>query len=257
MAAAVRLKPLLFAIHTYYALLMKLIAHELLALQHGFGVASFVEGVGSADDEKLKEKLGYLESGSDFKALGIVNFLDADFFSWYLDTWSKRLALAARGIVRALAHFEPATPVLDPDWTRDLLQKLYELIVPRVLRHSLGEYYTPDWLAGYLVEKSEYSGDPGLGFSTRLAAPEHFSCKLSSVRPSLPRDSRVPGSPRLGEQFLTVWLDLISTRSRCSRRAPTTLLPLPGSCHTCGRLHPGIFAIQSCRLIATRNGRLH
>ena len=164
MAAAVRLKPLLFAIHTYYALLMKLIAHELLALQHGFGVASFVEGVGSADDEKLKEKLGYLESGSDFKALGIVNFLDADFFSWYLDTWSKRLALAARGIVRALADFEPATPVLEPDWTRDLLQKLYELIVPRVLRHSLGEYYTPDWLAGYLVEKSEYSGDPATRF---------------------------------------------------------------------------------------------
>lgn len=45
MAAAVRLKPLLFAIHTYYALLMKLIAHELLALQEDdFGVRSFVEG---------------------------------------------------------------------------------------------------------------------------------------------------------------------------------------------------------------------
>lgn len=160
MAAAVRLKPLLFAIHTYYALLMKLIAHELLALQQGFGVASFVEGIGAADDDKLKERLGYLESGSDFNSLGIVNFLEADFFSWYLDTWSKRLALAARGIVRVLAEFEPATPVLEPDWTRDLLQKLYELIVPKVLRHTLGEYYTPDWLAGYLVERSGYAGDP-------------------------------------------------------------------------------------------------
>lgn len=164
LAAAVRLKPLLFAIHTYYALLMKLIAHELLALQHGFEVASFVEGVGSVDDEKLKQKLGYLESGSDFNTLGIVNFLEADFFSWYLDTWSKRLALATRGIVRALADFEPATPVLEPDWTRDLLQKLYELIVPRVLRHSLGEYYTPDWLAGHLMERSGYSGDPTTRF---------------------------------------------------------------------------------------------
>lgn len=161
MAAAVRLKPLLFAIHTYYALLMKLIAHELLALQEGFSVRSFVGGVAALDDDKLKEKLSYLESGSDFNALGIVNFLEADFFSWYLDTWSSRLAVATRGMVRALADFEPATPVLEPEWTRDLLQKLYELIVPRGLRHSLGEYYTPDWLASYLVDRSGYSGNPG------------------------------------------------------------------------------------------------
>lgn len=164
MAAAVRLKPLLFAIHTYYALLMKLIAHELLAMQEGFGVRSFVEGVSALDDAKLKEKLGYLESGSDFNALGIINFLEADFFSWYLDTWSNRLASATRGMIRALADFEPATPVLEPEWTRDLLQKLYELIVPRGLRHSLGEYYTPDWLAGYLVDRSGYTGDPKTRF---------------------------------------------------------------------------------------------
>jgi len=54
--------------------------------------------------------------------------------------------------------------VLEPDWTRDLLQKLYELIVPRRLRHTLGEYYTPDWLAGYLVDLSGYRGDPASRF---------------------------------------------------------------------------------------------
>ncbi len=164
MAAAVRLKPLLFAIHTYFALLMKLIAHELLALQEGFSVRSFVHGIGSLDDEKLRDKFGQLESGSEFNALGIENFLEADFFSWYLDAWTPRLAVATRGIVRALADFEPATPVLEPEWTRDLLQKLYEMIVPRGLRHSLGEYYTPDWLAGYLVDRSGWTGDPAERF---------------------------------------------------------------------------------------------
>ncbi|MFH0342196.1 MAG: Eco57I restriction-modification methylase domain-containing protein [Chromatiales bacterium] len=159
-----RLKPLLFGIHTYYALLMKLIAHELLAMQKRFSVTSFVQGAGTMEDEELKEKLGYLESGSDFNALGIVNFLEADFFSWYLDVWNKGLGSSIRGLVRALAEFEPATPVLEPDWTRDLLQKLYELIVPRVLRHSLGEYYTPDWLAGHLLDKSGYTGDSATRF---------------------------------------------------------------------------------------------
>lgn len=162
--SGVRLKPLLFAIHTYYALLMKLVAYELLALQRDFRVLSFVEGLEAADEKKLRERLNYMESGADFDKMGISNFLEADFFSWYLDTWNPKLAVAIRGIIRALAEFEPATPVLEPEWTRDLLQKLYELIVPKVLRHSLGEYYTPDWLAGYLVDKSGYTGDTAMRF---------------------------------------------------------------------------------------------
>jgi hypothetical protein len=156
----IRLKPLLFAIHTFYALLMKLIAVELLALQRDLAVTSFVSGVSAETDEVLRERLARLESGEDFRARGIENFLEADFFSWYLDAWNKPVAGALRNIIRALSDFEPATPVLEPDWTRDLLQKLYELVVPRMLRHSLGEYYTPDWLAGYLVDLSGYKGDP-------------------------------------------------------------------------------------------------
>jgi len=160
MPGGVRLKQLLFAIHTYYAFLMKVIAVELLALQRESTVASFVKGLGGLDDEALKERLERLESGEDFIERGIKNFLEADFFRWYLDGWNPALANTFRAIVRALADFEPATPVLEPDWTRDLLKKLYELIVPKKLRHDLGEYYTPDWLAGYLIDKSGYTGDP-------------------------------------------------------------------------------------------------
>ncbi|MBC8525470.1 MAG: N-6 DNA methylase, partial [Candidatus Cloacimonetes bacterium] len=85
-------------------------------------------------------------------------------FSWYLDGWSPHIANIFRGIVNTLSDFEPATPILEPEWTRDLLQRLYELLVPRKLRHDLGEYYTPDWLAGYVVDKSGYKGKIGTRF---------------------------------------------------------------------------------------------
>jgi len=143
---------------------MKLIAIELLALQRDLSVASFVEDLSSASDDDLKLRLQELESGAGFQNKGINNFLEADFFSWYLDAWNPKLCKALRGLIRALSEFEPATPVLEPDWTRDLLQKLYELIVPKKLRHALGEYYTPDWLAGYLVDKSGYDGASGSRF---------------------------------------------------------------------------------------------
>ncbi len=162
--AGIRLKTLLFAIHTFYAFLMKLIAIELLALQRDAAVVSFVGGLAALDDAGLKARLDDLESGSGFRDRGIANFLEADFFSWYLDAWGGRLAEAVRGIVRGLADFEAATPVLEPDWTRDLLQHLYEALVPKALRHGLGEYYTPDWLAGYLVDRTGYDGAPGTRF---------------------------------------------------------------------------------------------
>ena len=176
----IRLKSLLFAIHTFYALLMKLIAIELLALQRDVQVTSFVEGLASQNDDEIRVKLSELESGLGFIDRGISNFLEADFFSWYLDVWTGKVAANIRGMIRALADFEPATPVLEPDWTRDLLQKLYELLVPKILRHGLGEYYTPDWLAGYLIDKTGYNGamdrrflDPACGSGTFLVQAIH------------------------------------------------------------------------------------
>jgi len=175
MPAGVRLKQLLFAIHTFYAFLMKIISIELVSMQDRSTVKSFVKGLIALDDDELKKRLTYLESGADFNDQGIVNFLEADLFSWYLDGWDSHIASIFRGMVNALSDFEPATPILEPEWTRDLLQNLYELIVPRKLRHDLGEYYTPDWLAGYVVDKSGYKGaigsrflDPSCGSGTFL-----------------------------------------------------------------------------------------
>ncbi|MFH1231172.1 MAG: N-6 DNA methylase [Planctomycetota bacterium] len=180
MSGGVRLKECLFAIHTYYAFLMKLIAIELVSLQRESTMESFIKGLDALSDKELKERLSYLESGADFIHHGIENFLEADFFSWYLDDWSDTMAKAFRGILREFNNFESATPILEPDWTRDLLQKLYEVIVPKQLRHSLGEYYTPDWLAGYVVDKSGYQGkicqrflDPFCGSGTFLVQAIH------------------------------------------------------------------------------------
>ncbi len=164
MPGGIRLKQLLFSIHTYYAFLMKVIAIELLALQEDRTVVSFVKNLGGVDDDELKIRLARLESGLDFNDRGITNFLEADFFRWYLDVWTPALGNTFRNIVRELSEFEPATPILEPEWTIDLLKKLYELIVPRKLRHDLGEYYTPDWLAQHLIEKSGYDGNPKTRF---------------------------------------------------------------------------------------------
>jgi methylase of polypeptide subunit release factors len=154
------LKKLLFAVHTYYVLLMKMLAAELISLQEGSWFVSFTAEIEAASDEILKTKIEHLENGGLFKQFNIVNFLEADFFRWYLDAWDAPLAQNLRHVAIALQQFEPATATIDPDATRDLLKKLYQYLLPRRVRHDLGEFYTPDWLAERLIRQVGYDGNP-------------------------------------------------------------------------------------------------
>jgi type I restriction-modification system DNA methylase subunit len=62
-------------------------------------------------------------------------------------------------MARGLSEFEPATTTIDPNSTRDLLKRLYQYLVPDIIRHNLGEYYTPDWLAELVLDEVGYKGD--------------------------------------------------------------------------------------------------
>jgi type I restriction-modification system DNA methylase subunit len=151
---------LLFSIHTYFAFLMKLIAAELLNLRETTFTSSLTSRLTHIPDDELKSQLEDIENGGMYSRKGITNFLEGDFFRWYLDTFeSPELKDAIREIVRTLSEFEPATSTLDPSPTRDLLKKLYQYLVPKEVRHGLGEYYTPDWLAELLLNEVGYDGD--------------------------------------------------------------------------------------------------
>jgi hypothetical protein len=150
---------LLFSIHTYFALLMKFIAAELVTLSDtGIG-ASYCQQLVHAPKDGLRAQLSDIEDGGVYARRGITNFLEGDFFRWYLDAFSPRLEEAIREVARALSDFEPATTSIDPEATRDLLKKLYQYLVPQQVRHKLGEYYTPDWLAELVLDEVGYKGD--------------------------------------------------------------------------------------------------
>jgi SAM-dependent methyltransferase len=154
---------LIFSIHTYYALLMKLMAAEIVYL---YGGGKFYRSyIAELDDafsregvEGLRKALAELEGGGVFRRLlNIENFLEGDYFSWYLDELDGELAEALAEVSRRLSDYEIATPQLEPEFARDLLKRLYQNLVPGELRHRLGEYYTPDWLANLLLDEGGLS----------------------------------------------------------------------------------------------------
>jgi len=167
---------LLFSIHTYFAFLMKLIAVEILTLKDSSLTSSFCSEISHLSEEEIERKLEDIENGGIYSRKGITNFLEGDFFCWYLDALdSPELKDAIKEITRALSEFEPATTTIDPASSRDLLKKLYQYLVPREIRHNLGEYYTPDWLAELILNEVGYDGntlkrllDPACGSGTFL-----------------------------------------------------------------------------------------
>jgi len=158
---------LFFAIHTYYAAFIKLlalqVAHYYLMPKVGTGLAAIAD----YESEKLCDYLREMERGGLFAQLGIRNFLEGDFFGWYLDIWDEAMNGALRRLMGDLANYSLVTLDVDPEETRDLLKKLYQNLMPKKLRHALGEYYTPDWLAERLLNQLGYKGIP----SERLLDP--------------------------------------------------------------------------------------
>ena len=185
---------LLFSIHTYFAFLMKLIAAEILTLSETSFSSSLAYQMVHASDEDLKRQLEDIENGGIYARRGIINFLEGDFFRWYLYALdSPELREVIREIARGLSEFEPATSTLDPAYTRDLLKKLYQYLVPKKVRHRLGEYYTPDWLAELLLNEVGYKGntlkrllDPACGSGTFLVLAIQRAIKHGREKEKLP-----------------------------------------------------------------------
>jgi len=151
---------MLFCVHTYFALLMKFIAAELLSVSEWSFTTSFSRELVHSPTEELLSRLRDIEDGGIYYKRGITNFIEGDFFRWYLEAFdSPRLQDAIREVARCLSEFEPATTTIEPEVTRDLLKKLYQYLVPDVVRHHLGEYYTPDWLAELVLNEAGYRGD--------------------------------------------------------------------------------------------------
>ncbi|MDR1183870.1 MAG: N-6 DNA methylase, partial [Coriobacteriales bacterium] len=121
-----------------------------------------------------RDRLLALEDGSLFLEFGVSNMLTGDFFSWYVhdEYWSLYENFVDR-LLESFRNVDFSTEHKNKTATIDLFKELYMSFVPKALRHALGEYYTPDWLAQHVINESEWSPsqsllDPTCGSGTFL-----------------------------------------------------------------------------------------
>ena len=149
---------LIFAIQTYYAMFIKLLVTEMLN-QKKMKVNINTQMNFSSKDCAYKE-LQNIENGQLFVQFGINNFIENDFFGWYLDEWDTEIYDEVKQLLRKIGDYNfYETTNLDDSGSQDLLRKLYNYLMPKSLRHALGEYYSPDWLAQRTYNEVGINGD--------------------------------------------------------------------------------------------------
>ncbi|GLB93128.1 N-6 DNA methylase [Mycobacterium kiyosense] len=155
----------LFINHTLLVTAAELIAHAVL----GFDV-------GPTGTLTARE----ITSGAEFANARIRGVVEADFFDWVADTPAGESFV--RNLGRRVSRF---------DWSNvehDVLKVLYQSVITQETRESLGEYYTPDWLADRMVHAfvadplNSVVADPSCGSGTFLFhAVRHFLAAASEA----------------------------------------------------------------------------
>lgn len=167
----------LFSLHTSYAIILKFIAYRVVSDVKFGTVLQDYRSLTKASPEVIRSFVATLEDGELFRQIGILNLLEGDFFSWYSDEnqWDDTISDAIRDIMVTLARYEDTRSIFETEKVVDLFRLLYEATVPQVVRSSLGEFYTPYWLASHVLESSKPTGewtalDPCCGSGTFLIA---------------------------------------------------------------------------------------
>jgi hypothetical protein len=151
---------LLFAVQTYYVLVVKLLVWQAVARarQSDPPVQTILNTPGS---DRLLRFVETIES--EYVALGSTDgTAPADPLAWYTRAWSQPMDAWFRRMATVWSEYDFAAAVEDPVGTGDLLKTLYQGIFPKRFRHVLGEYYTPDWLVEQMLDEAGYTGAPGV-----------------------------------------------------------------------------------------------
>ena len=176
----------LFIRHTYLSLVIG------VAVQASFGID--IRQLAETDPSDL------LQGRRFHDATGLSGIIESDFFAWPDEVGGHDLIQA---LARRVARF---------DWLHappDIAAILYETVIPPEERRTLGEYYTPNWLARTMVQElvtdplNQRVLDPACGSGTFIAeAIGHFLAAATS--PFLPAkgvagDAENTPSPLRGE----------------------------------------------------------
>lgn len=156
-----RLSIVLFVIHTYNSIVIKLLAAEIVSqISNLTAYTDFSQLAVSLDKDGLINIMDRdIEHSELYSRAHIHGFVEEPLYSWYIDAYRQidddttkgRIVESLKGLLTKISSYMMED--LTAAQANDVLKRFYQNLVPQVLRKSLGEYYTPDWLVETALDK--------------------------------------------------------------------------------------------------------
>ena len=143
----------LYALQTTYAIIVKLIACKVIDKLNYNNKSSSYFDLSQISATELQKFLEDMEDGYAYKSNNIDNLLEGDFFSWYSDEkqWNDKIYIYIKESIQIIDNYSAFSFNIHYN-PIDIFKDLYMSIIPKSIRHSMGEYFTPKWLSDYVVE---------------------------------------------------------------------------------------------------------
>lgn len=115
---------LIYCLETYYSIILRILAYKSVFQGKTFSLDVFRD--------------------ETYKTQGITNYTCIDYYNWFLQISEINLFLE---------HLYDSISFADIRIEGDYISIVFEQIFPKEIRHSIGEYYTPYWLANVVIEQ--------------------------------------------------------------------------------------------------------
>lgn len=138
----------LFALHTTLSIIIKLLLVRVINdMPSIISKLDLDELYKTNSLKQIQEFLTQMEQGNYFSKIGIINLTDNDFFAWYIkESFTSELRDIVQNLIFKICSYENIY-IAKNSVMLDMFKELYLNFIPKVVRHSFGEYYTPYWLA--------------------------------------------------------------------------------------------------------------
>lgn len=168
-----------FALHTALSIIIKLllvrIVNDMPKIISPLDLDNLYK---TSSLKQIQEFFTKIEQGNYFSKIGIINLTDNDFFAWYIkESFTTELKEIMQRLIFKICAYENIY-IAKNTAMLDIFKELYLNFIPKVVRHSFGEYYTPYWLAERTLLSATNGGknlkgksfiDPNCGSGTFLS----------------------------------------------------------------------------------------
>ena len=177
---------ILFSLHTATAIIGMLIAYKVVSVIKNNRKEYSLRKLYNLEPRFLRTELNRIANGAVSSEIHIYNLLELNCFTWVFleEQWTEQIYHTINDVISVLLKYENMPDLTSR--TDDLFRDLYMAIMPTSVRHSLGEYYTPSWLAENVINEairySPLKGINGVRVLDSAAGSGTFPHKVISMK---------------------------------------------------------------------------